>query len=102
MHSLVKAMTRNNRAMFLKLLECISFLAGQGLSFRGRHEDSVEFEGNLCQLLLLQAKDNTQLVSWLRRQNYIVPAVVYEIITICGNETVVSRDSHSRLVLIKC
>ena len=48
--------TRNNLAMFLKLLECIRYLARQDLAFRGHHEDSIAFEGNLYQLLLLQAK----------------------------------------------
>ena len=62
--------TRNNRAMFLKLLECIRYLARQGLPFRGHHEDSVAFEGNLYQLLLLQAKDNTQLASWLKKRDH--------------------------------
>lgn len=52
---------RNHCAMFLKLLECIRFLARQGLTFRGHHEDSNAFEGNLYQLLLLQAKDCTPL-----------------------------------------
>ena len=78
--------TRNNRTMFLKLLECICYLARQGLPFRGLHEDSVAFEGNLYQLLLLQAKDNTQLASRIKWRDYISQAVVNEIITIiCGN-----------------
>ncbi len=46
---------RNHRAMLLKLLECIRYLAIQGLPLRGHHEYSVAFEGNLYQLLLLQA-----------------------------------------------
>ena len=62
--------TRNNRTMFLKLLECIRYLARQDLPFRGVHEDSVAFEGNLYHLLLLQAKGNTQLASWIKRQDY--------------------------------
>ena len=52
--------TRNNRAMFLKLLECICYLARQGLAFRGHHEDSIAFEGNIHQMLLLQANDSIQ------------------------------------------
>ena len=48
---------RDHRSMFLKLLECVRYLARQGLAFRGNHEDSVAFEGNLYQLLLLKAKD---------------------------------------------
>ena len=75
----------NNRAMFMKLLHCIRYLARQGLSFRGHHEDSFLFEGNLYQLLLLLSTDCPQLVSWLRRRDYISPAIVNEIITICGN-----------------
>ena len=59
--------TINNRAMFLKLLECIRYLARQGLAFRGHHEDSIAFEGNLYQLLLLQAKDSIQLASWIKK-----------------------------------
>ena len=55
--------TQNNRAMFLKVLECIRYLARQGLAFRGHHEGSIAFEGNLYQLLLLQAKDSVQLAS---------------------------------------
>lgn len=77
--------TRNNRAMFLKLLECIRYLARQGLAFRGRHEDSIAFEGNLYQLLLLQAKDSIQLASWIKKRDYISPAIVNEIINISGN-----------------
>ena len=86
--------TRNNRAMLLKLLECIRFLARQGLPFCCCNEDSVAFEGNLYQLLLLQAQDNTQLVSWRRRRDYVAPAVVYEIITICGN-TVLKTEIYT-------
>ena len=72
--------TRNNRAMFLKLLECIRYLARQGLAFCGHHEDSIAFEGNLYQLLLLQAKDSIQLASWIKKRDYISPAIVNEII----------------------
>ena len=75
---------KNNRAMLLKLLHCIQYLARQGLSFRGHHEDSASFEGNLYQLLLLQSIDSPQLASWLKKREYISPAIVNEIITICG------------------
>ena len=75
---------RNHRAMFLKLLECIQFLARQGLPFRGHHEDSDAFEGNLYQLLLLQAKVCTPLGSWLKKRDYISPKIINEIITLCG------------------
>ena len=73
---------RNSRAM---LLHCIRYLARQGLAFRGHHEDSVAFEGNLYHLLLLQATDSPQFSAWVKRCDYISPAIVNEIITLCGN-----------------
>ena len=75
---------RNNRAMFLKVLECARYLARQGLPLRGHHEDSTSFEGNLYQLLLLQAKDCPSLGLWLKTQEYISPEIINEIIAICG------------------
>ena len=80
-----EAEKRNNRAMLMKLLHCIRYLARQGLAFRGHHEDSVAFEGNLYQLLLLQATDSPQLATWIKKRDYISPAIVNEIITLCGN-----------------
>ena len=76
---------RNNCAMFLKFLECVQYLARQGLPFRGHHEVSVAFEGNLYQLLVLQAKDCEPLVSWLKKRDYTSPPIINEIITICGH-----------------
>ena len=76
---------RYHREMLLKLLNCIRFLARKGLPFRGHNEDNESFEGNLYQLLLLQAKDSPQLVSWLKRREYISPPIVNEMITLCGN-----------------
>ena len=61
--------------MFLKLLECIRYLARQGLAFCSRHEDRIAFEGNLYQLLLLQAKDSIQLASWIKKRDYISLAI---------------------------
>ena len=75
---------KNHRAMMLKVLECVRFLARQGLPFRGHHEDSAAFEGNLYQLLLLQAKDCVPLGSWLKKRDYISPEIINEIVTICG------------------
>ena len=75
---------KNHRAMFLKLLECVRYLARQGLPFRGHHEDSVSLEGNLLQLLLLQAKACAPLGSWLKKREYISPEIINEVITICG------------------
>ena len=71
-------------AVFLKLLECICFLARQGLPFCGHRENDTTFEGNLYQLLLLLAKDCPSLSLWLKERDYISPEIVNEIITICG------------------
>ena len=79
-----EAEMRNHRAMFLKLLNCVRYLARQGLPLRGHHEDSTSFEGNLYQLLLLQAKDCVPLGLWLKKRDYISPEVINEVITICG------------------
>ena len=78
------AVTSNHRTMFLKLLECVRYLARQGLPLRGHHEDSTSFEGNLYQLLLLQAKDSPQLGTWLKKREYISPEIINKVITICG------------------
>lgn len=42
-----EAEKQNNRAMLMKLLHCIRYLARQGLAFHGHHEESVTFEENL-------------------------------------------------------
>ena len=49
---------KNHRRMLLKLLATIKYLARQGLAFRGHHENSASAEGDLYQLLLLQAQDD--------------------------------------------
>ena len=66
---------KNHRAMFMKLLDCVLFLARQGLSFRGHYENST---GNLYQLLLLQAKDSAAFGLWLKRREYISPEIINE------------------------
>ena len=75
---------RNCNAMFLKLLECVQYLARQSLPFHGHHEDSISFEGNLYQLLLLQSKECTPVGFWLKKREYLSPEVINNIITICG------------------
>ena len=93
---------RYRRAIFLKLLECVWFLARQDLPFRGHHKDSVSFEGNLYQLLLLQSKDCTPLGLWLKKREYLSPEVINEIITIRGQmilqqllQDILATDSFS-------
>ena len=78
------AVTSNHRTMFLKLLECVRYLARQGLPLRGHHENSTSSEGNLYQLLLLQAKDSPQLGTWLKKREYISSEIIKKVVTICG------------------
>ena len=73
-----------HRKMLLKLLSCIRYLARQGLPLRGHHEDPESFEGNLYQLLLLQAQDHPQMKTWLHKKEYISPEIVNELITMVG------------------
>ena len=73
-----------HREMLMKLLSSIRFLARQGLPFRGHTETSETFEGNLYQLLLLQAEDNNQMRVWLKKKEYISPDIVNEIIVLMG------------------
>ena len=52
-----------HRRMLMKLVSCIRYLAREGLLLQGHHEDPESFEGNLYQLLLLQAQDYPQMRS---------------------------------------
>lgn len=76
--------TKNHRRMLLKLLASIKYLARQGLSFRGHHEDMVSAEGNLYQLLLLQAQHDPTMSQWLKKRDYISPQVINELIVLMG------------------
>ena len=62
--------------MLLKLLQVIIFLGKQVLALRGHNESAEAFQGNLYQLLLLQAEVN----EWLRKHEYISLTIVDEII----------------------
>ena len=75
---------RHHRQMLMKLLSCIKYLARQGLPFRGHHEDIQSFEGNLYQLLLVQAQDCPDMTTWLHKKEYISPEIVNEIIMAMG------------------
>lgn len=70
--------------MLSKLLSSIRYLACQGLPFHGHFEDMHSFEGNLYQLLLLQAEECPEMKAWLSRREYISPEIINEIITTMG------------------
>ena len=92
-----EAEKRNNRAMLMKLLHCIRYLARQGLAFRGHHEDSVTFEGNLYQLLLLQATDSPQLATWIKKRDYSSPTIVNDSLWQHSPKATLRRYSSSKV-----
>lgn len=88
----------HHRRMLMKLLSCIKYLVRQGLPLRGHNEDSESFEGNLYQLLLLQAQDCPDMTMWLRNKEYISPEIVNELIKMMG-QSVLSNSLVRFLIL---
>ena len=58
-----KAM-ESNRICFIKVIECLQYLAQQGQAMQGDNDD----ESNLIQLLKLRGKDQLLLLKWLERK----------------------------------
>ena len=84
-----------HRSMLLKLLRAIKFLGKQGLAIRGHNENAEAFQGNLYQLLLLQAEDCPGMNKWLRQREYISPTIVDELIKSMGKS--ILRDIISEV-----
>ena len=84
MNTQVAADQEFHRCMLFKLLWAIRFLAKQGLVFRGHNESSEAFQGNLYQLLLLQAEECPEMNVWLQKREYISPKISNEIIQLMG------------------
>ena len=55
-----------NRICFIKVIECLQYLAGQGQAIQGDTDD--EIESNFIQLLKLRGKDQPRLLKWLERR----------------------------------
>lgn len=73
------------RRNLLAIVKCISFLARQGLSFRG-HEKG---EGNFDQLVKYTASMNDELKSWLtRNQDFTSPAIQNELMNLIANDII--------------
>ena len=66
-----------HKSMLFKLIRAIRFLRKQGLPLRGHNESAEAFQGNLYQLLLLQAEECPNMKSWLQNREYISPAIVH-------------------------
>jgi len=73
-----------NREMLMKLLQSIQYLARQGLPLRGHSESPELFQGNLCQLLLLQSEGNPRMKQWLNKKEYTSPEIINDIIQLMG------------------
>lgn len=76
---------KHHRLMLMKVLTTLKFLTRQGLPLRGHNESSESFEGNLYQLLLLQAEDCPGMESWLKHREYNFPEIINELITEIGH-----------------
>ena len=83
-----------NRQSLYQILTCIHFLCRQGLALRGNKDES---DSNLHQLLSMKARDDTNLLEWLRRKEnvYTSPDIQNEIIKLMGLH--IMRDITSKL-----
>ena len=73
-----------HRSMLMKVLSCIRYLGRQGLALKG-HDESIEsFEGNLYQLLLLEAAGDDKMKAWLDKKQYLSPVITNKMINIMG------------------
>ena len=64
----LKKTQEHHRKMFMKLLQAIQYLSRQGLPLCGHREDAESLNGNLYQLLLLQAKDCPEMRNTYHRK----------------------------------
>ena len=63
MYSAIVKSKQENKAIIMKLLQNIEFLARQGLPLRGD-----QGQGNFDQLILLRAEDDPSLLEWIRKK----------------------------------
>ena len=59
-----KKTRESNRTCFIKVIECLQYLARQGQAVQGDTDD----ESNFIQLLKLRGKDQPLLLKWLDRK----------------------------------
>ena len=75
-----------NYRCLIAIIECVQFLARQGLAFQGH----TEGESNFAQLLKLRSKDRPELVAWLNKTSdkYTSHDVQNELIAIFASKVV--------------
>ena len=78
-----KKTMESNRICFIKVIECLQYIARQGLAMQGDTDD----ESNFIQLLKLRGKDRPLLIKWLERKEdkYTSHEIQNEIIAIMAN-----------------
>ena len=71
---------------FIKVIECLQYLARQGQAFQGHADD----ESNFTQLLKLRGKDEPRLLEWLekKRDKYTSHDIQNEVISIMANSVI--------------
>ena len=81
-----RATMEENRRCLVAIIECLQFLARQGLAFQG----STEGESNFLQLLQLRAKDRPELLVWLNRtaDKYTSHEIQNELIAILASRVI--------------
>lgn len=88
-----KKTMESNRICFIKVIECLQYLARQGQAMQGDTDD----ESNFIQLLKLRGKDQPLLLKWLERKEdrYTSHDIQNEIIAIMANHVI--RDLVSEI-----
>ena len=86
MNETARATMEENRRCLVAIIECLQFLARQGLAFQG----STEGESNFLQLLQLRAKDRPELLVWLNRtaDKYTSHEIQNELIAILASRVI--------------
>ena len=81
-----KKTMESNRICFIKVIECLQYLARQGQAMQGDTDD----ESNFIQLLKLRGKDQPLLSKWLERKEdrYTSHDIQNEIIAIVANHVI--------------
>ena len=88
-----KKTMESNRICFIKVIECLQYLAQQGQAMQGDTDD----ESNFIQLLKLRGKDQPLHLKWLERKEdrYTSHDIQNEIIAIMANHVI--RDLVSEI-----